>query len=617
MSNTNTEVLATAYEKLQGALTQANTVLPDLEEAIEKGNLDNYATTSDLEQKAKQSEVNNIKNQVNNLVLNGDGTQNLEVVQARSSEGFAFKTLENRISNTEKMLKEGVFSIEFYDLVNSSINSTTGELVSSDIRITTASMYDLSALNEVKLRIIVSDKSPTWRLYKFDENGTLLPDEETIIKSSIYNTTYIEYIIDVSSIINARFMFLFSDDTAITEDDVYKNVMLYYDCDDRIADIENEMKNMCYDAIGNEFTSPSDLIKDVSSIVKLGKNVYDGSSTVSGYISDSTGQISTDVSGYLTSQHVKLQKGVTYTISPRIRKLLAYDKDGNSIASTYVGEAKTNYTFTFGNDWESIRFTTYESDTEIMIEKGSEATTYEPYKLLFGKNVSFNDYQQNEIVDINSVNILKDKIIFNFGDSIAAGDGNNGKGYAELFAEKYNMSCYDFAVGGATIGETDSNNITTQITNSLSQGITPDYILVNGGTNDINSPSVPLGTIASDYNYNNFDRTTTVGALEWIFYTLKTNFPSAKIAFISVHRMGSRNYDDQVERQGACVTVCKKWSVPVIDIFNRGNLNTFVNAHLIFTNGTDSYPEGDRTHPNELGYKTFYLPLIYECLSHI
>lgn len=44
MSNTNTEVLTTAYEKLQGAITQSYTVLSNLQENIEKGNLDNYAT---------------------------------------------------------------------------------------------------------------------------------------------------------------------------------------------------------------------------------------------------------------------------------------------------------------------------------------------------------------------------------------------------------------------------------------------------------------------------------------------------------------------------------------------------------------------------------------------
>ena len=59
MSNTNTEVLSTAYEKLQGALTQSNTVLPKLEEAVEKGNLDNYATVSQLEDKANKITTDN------------------------------------------------------------------------------------------------------------------------------------------------------------------------------------------------------------------------------------------------------------------------------------------------------------------------------------------------------------------------------------------------------------------------------------------------------------------------------------------------------------------------------------------------------------------------------
>ena len=81
--------------------------------------------------------------------------------------------------------------------------------------------------------------------------------------------------------------------------------------------------------------------------------------------------------------------------------------------------------------------------------------------------------------------------------------------------------------------------------------------------------------------------------------------------------MGSRGYSSQIERQGICVDACKKWSIPIIDIFNRGNLNTFLAEHYKFTNPTESQPNGDRTHPNELGYTTYYLPLIYETLSLI
>ena len=71
MSNTNTEVLTTAYEKLQGALTQSNTVLPKLEEAVEKGNLDNYATVSQLEEKVDVTQIEN-KNHLLNTGLKDD-----------------------------------------------------------------------------------------------------------------------------------------------------------------------------------------------------------------------------------------------------------------------------------------------------------------------------------------------------------------------------------------------------------------------------------------------------------------------------------------------------------------------------------------------------------------
>ena len=123
--------------------------------------------------------------------------------------------------------------------------------------------------------------------------------------------------------------------------------------------------------------------------------------------------------------------------------------------------------------------------------------------------------------------------------------------------------------------------------------------------------------MTNDYNVNSFDKTTSAGALEWIIYTLKTKYPNAKIAFVSVHKMGSRDYAKQVERQGMCCNVCKKWSTPVIDIFNRGTLNTFLPEHHKFTNPTQAQPNGDRTHPNDVGYITFYLQLIYETLYFI
>ena len=60
---------------------------------VERKRIDNI--NSSLDNKANNIDMNNIQSQINNLVLNGDGTQNLEVVQARGD----FETLNDRISD--------------------------------------------------------------------------------------------------------------------------------------------------------------------------------------------------------------------------------------------------------------------------------------------------------------------------------------------------------------------------------------------------------------------------------------------------------------------------------------------------------------------------------------
>ena len=74
-----------------------------------------------------------------------------------------------------------------------------------------------------------------------------------------------------------------------------------------------------------------------------------------------------------------------------------------------------------------------------MLYLGEERNEYEPCKLIIDK------------LELNDTNVLKGKSILNFGDSISAGDGNNGIGYSELLSNKNGMTCYDYAVGGATI----------------------------------------------------------------------------------------------------------------------------------------------------------------------
>ena len=350
---------------------------------------------------------------------------------------------------------------------------------------------------------------------------------------------------------------------------------------------------------------------------KIGNNLWDSENYTRGYLNNN-GTIA-DSNGYLTSDYllVKDEKITAYTFnnSPTmsyIRKLAYYDENLNPLTDLFYDNGnKTNESITLNKKATYYRYTiSAEFNNNVMVVYGDETPTkYEPckYKL---KNI------ENTTNESTSSNPLENKILFNFGDSIAAGDGNNGKGYAELLGEKYGLFVTDFAVGGATLGNSTSNNIVSQVDNAISKGGKPDYILIDGGTNDI-IENISLGNVSNYYGVNNFDKTTTSGALEYIFSKLKTAFPNAKIVFVSVHKMSTRDYIAQTNTQKRCIEICNKWSVPVADIGNSGNLNTFIDSMHKYTNPTTNNPNGDKTHPNQLGYEKFYLPIIYNILSTI
>ena len=359
-------------------------------------------------------------------------------------------------------------------------------------------------------------------------------------------------------------------------------------------------------------------IDSLNFIEKIGANLWNNERYTQGHLNND-GTIANSI-GYLTSDYILIKgdkitpfkyegssSSMTY-----IRKLAYYDE--NLIPMTdifYDNGSRTNEGIELNQKATYIRISiAKELNNNIMVVYGEQAPEqYEPYKYKF-KNI------ENMINESTSTNPLKNKILFNFGDSIAAGDGNNGKGYAELLGEKYGLHVNDYANGGATLGDTASNNITSQVDTAIANGGSPDYILIEGGTNDIVN-SVELGNITTDYSLSKFVKTTTSGGLEYCLYKLKETYPNAKIIFVSVHKMGSRDFTKQTECQKRCKEICNKWGVPIADIGNSGNLNTFLPSMHKFTNPTNSQPNGDRTHPNQLGYEKFYLPIIYNILSTI
>ena len=199
--------------------------------------------------KANQSSINNLKNQLDNLVIKANGTSNAEVVQARVMQGFTYKNLDNRLINIESLISDGKFTIDFFDLVNKAVSPDTGDLnVDAQTRITTNSKYNIAPLNELYLRI---NKLTSGRIlfnnYFFDENEKLIsPSLITSIKSE--TNLYYEYKIDISKAHYMRLLFKFENDSNITENDIYENVILYFYNNDRVNNMVNQLNQMCYDS---------------------------------------------------------------------------------------------------------------------------------------------------------------------------------------------------------------------------------------------------------------------------------------------------------------------------------------------------------------------------------
>lgn len=246
-----------------------------------------------------------------------------------------------------------------------------------------------------------------------------------------------------------------------------------------------------------------------------------------------------------------------------------------------------------------IKISFWASDVEnFQVEQGSQATTYEPYRLII-----------SDIENQSESNALSGKSIANAGDSIAAGEGQTLRTYGKIIADKNDMAFQSWAVHGASIGEQDTRGkITEQIDAIVATGVQYDYVLVNGGTNDSGSP---LGTITTGYN-DALDKTSVAGGLEYIFKTLRENLPKTKILFVRVHNMSSRTVSSQKNIGEQCIEVCKKWSVPYVDLFNGGQLNT--NVPVMKSNYTLNE---DGTHPTYEGYDLFYVPPIEDKMRSI
>ena len=257
-------------------------------------------------------------------------------------------------------------------------------------------------------------------------------------------------------------------------------------------------------------------------------------------------------------------------------------------------------------------------DTYMVINSDTYPTRYYPYG-------EISQYLDGEFsVENNSlVNPLFGKSVIFDGDSIcAANDDTNKLGWAGRIANRNRMMWNNFAVGGGTFTKIAGKHV---ISETGYGNANPDYIIIEGGTNDAdNIGSIIGGSIPEQYGSylptgytDEFSTSTDCGAIEYLFKRLLSKYPKAKIGVIIAQKMGvSNDYTPTGNNRRAyfetLIKLCEKWGIPYINLWDRGRLNPRLSAYYIANNPDSFYTDGQHLTPN--GYDVI-TPMIEEWMK--
>ena len=232
---------------------------------------------------------------------------------------------------------------------------------------------------------------------------------------------------------------------------------------------------------------------------------------------------------------------------------------------------------------------------------------------------NFNLYGSNDAGEFP----LEGKSIVAFGDSIVAGHKYETASFVDFVAQKEGMNVQKkYAINGASIMEYNSYGgmiLTKQIENA-DASLAPDYVIFDGGTND------------AEYLVNNQDKfgdkdstdtTTFAGAFRATIQALKEKYPSAKLVYVAVHKLGARDADVQAKLHELELAICEDMGVNVSNIYDDTTLDTSdadMKAKYSFDSlsnagvpqsGTDGAgTNATGTHPNFKAIEEFYVPTV-------
>ena len=216
----------------------------------------------------------------------------------------------------------------------------------------------------------------------------------------------------------------------------------------------------------------------------------------------------------------------------------------------------------------------------------------------------------------NNTSITKNKTALFVGDSITYGkDGHYS--WANYIGEHYDLKKTVNAGLSGGVFSTFRGELWLVDVVKKYKGTSYDYVIMHGGINDIAlvaKRGEPKGSYKDNDFSGNYNTNTFIGGLETYIYTVKKQWPNAKIGYIINYRTPADKAVDPISSEYYSIIkkVCKKWNIKYIDLYSGKNSNGVKYSDLLKVS-TNTYIS-DGIHLNRAGYNVIS-PYIYSWMK--
>ncbi|MDD6431712.1 SGNH/GDSL hydrolase family protein [Limosilactobacillus sp.] len=214
------------------------------------------------------------------------------------------------------------------------------------------------------------------------------------------------------------------------------------------------------------------------------------------------------------------------------------------------------------------------------------------------------EYSPNNVT-FNSASPLAGKRIAFLGSLVTYGFAAKGKSFVDYLQARDGVQVTKSAISGTTLAGLETGGYLDRLEHDFSANSHYDLFVCQLSTND-NRHGKVLGNITPSDQWDNFDCSTTLGAIEEICHYVRAHFDCPLTFYTCLQ-------DDPAGQYANLIAQLKKlqakWDFTIIDLFHNQGLLASTAAHpnAMF----------DDVHPTQEGYLKIWLPVFERELTAI